>query len=85
MIVEGNWVEAREVVSGVAVGGQGGYLSRAQYSLGRAYAQGDVYLAQTLVKQTLPAGDATIPGDMPWFADVIAMQRLGGDARDRQR
>jgi DNA-binding CsgD family transcriptional regulator len=78
MIVEGDWAEAREVgLAVVAVGGQGGYLSRAQYSLGLlAYAQRDVYLAQTLVKQTLPVGDATIPGDMPWFADVIAMQRL---------
>src|SRR5437763_921826 len=78
MIVEGDWAEGRAVgLAVVAVGGHGGYLSRAQCALGPlARAQGDVHLAGTLVRELLPAGLATAPGDAPWFADALVMQRL---------
>ncbi len=88
LVVEGEWAEARALLE-VAhrTGGLPGWRLAELRFLGElAYAQGDTALAWSLVREALPGGPASEPGDV-YFVNGCAFQRLAAalalDAGDR--
>ncbi|MDQ2787169.1 MAG: AAA family ATPase [Chloroflexota bacterium] len=77
LVVEGEWAEARTLLE-VAhrEGGLPGWrLAELRFLGDLAHAQGDTALAWSLVRETLPDGPATTPGDV-YFINGCAFQRL---------
>jgi len=79
LVVEGQWAEARTVAEAMRAT-TAPHLGPARYVvhgiLGQlARLQGDGALAWTLVREALPAGPATDPGDV-WFLQTLVVHRL---------
>lgn len=76
LILEGQWGEARQLMMGVRTAGRNiNYLPATTALCALAREQGDGALAWMLVREILPAGIATEPGDI-WFMDAVRLQRM---------
>ncbi len=77
LLLDGAWAEARELALAVrAPGGRTQWRPFATTFLARlAREQGDAALAQSLVREGLPAGPTSEPGDAI-FLDALPLQRL---------
>ncbi len=86
MVLAGEWDEAREVALAVRASGTM-QVSNVRSLLGPlALARGEADLARQLVREILPDGPATEPGDS-WFRPAVILQRVAAhlalDAGDR--
>jgi DNA-binding CsgD family transcriptional regulator len=77
LLLEGDWAGARALAqAGCAPGGAVGVRAWSASALAwLARAQGDGALARRLIREELPAGPATVPGDR-WFLYALPFQRL---------
>ena len=77
LVVEGEWAEARALLEFAhRTGGLPGWrLAELRFLGDLAYAQGDTTLAWSLVREALPGGPASEPGDV-YFVNGCAFQRL---------
>ncbi|HEX5501877.1 MAG TPA: AAA family ATPase, partial [Thermomicrobiales bacterium] len=77
LLLEGQWAEARRVAAATRASGSGAVRRLyAIWALGElARARGEDALARSLVREGLPDGEATAPGELPYHV-ALGMQRL---------
>ena len=75
LAVEGAWSEARQLALTVRAALPKGYFAMPTVLGWLAYHQGDAALAWAIVREVLPAGPATAPGETS-FDSTLPMQRL---------